>query len=34
MAWGTAEGTGVGQSAEEDADGGPYRSLQLPDRRV
>ena len=31
---GAAEGAGAVQSGEEEAEGGPYRSLQLPDRRV
>ena len=31
---GVTEGTGAVQSGEEEAEGGPYRSLQLPDRRV
>ena len=33
--WGAAEGTGAVQSGEEEeAEGGPYRSLQLPERRL
>ena len=32
--WGAAEGTGVVQSGEEEAEGEPYRTLQLPERRV
>lgn len=28
--WRVAEGTGMGQSGEGDAQGGPYGSLQLP----
>lgn len=32
--WGTAEGTRVVLSGEEEAQGGPHRSLQLPERRL
>jgi len=32
--WGAAEGAGAVQSGEEEAEGRPSRSLQLPDRRV
>ena len=34
VAGGAAEGAGAVQSGEEEAEGGPYLSLQLPDRRV
>jgi len=31
---GVAEGTGAVSSGEEEAEGRPYRSLQLPERRL
>ena len=31
---GAAEGAGAVQSGEEEAEGGPYRSLHLPERRL
>jgi len=31
---GAAEGSGMGQSEEEEAQGRPHRSVQLPDRRL
>jgi len=31
--WGAAEGAGAAQAGEEEAEGRPHRSLQLPDRR-
>ena len=32
--WGAAEGAGAVQSAEEEAEGRPYRSLQLAEGRL
>ena len=32
--WGAAEGTGIVQSGEEEAQRSPYCSLQLPERRL
>ena len=32
--WGVAEGTGIVQSGEEEAQGRPHCSLQLPERRL
>ena len=32
--WGVTDGTGIVQSAEEEAQGRPYHSLQLPERRL
>ena len=32
--WGAAEGTGIVQFAEEEAEGRPYCSLQLPEMRL
>ena len=32
--WGVADGTGIVQLGEEDAQGRPYGSLQLPERRL
>ena len=34
VSWGAAEGTGVVQSGEKQAEGRPYCSLQLPERRL
>ena len=32
--WGVAEGAGIVQSGEKEAQGKPYGSLQLPERRL
>jgi len=32
--WAAAEGTGIVQSGEEEVQGRPYRSLQLPEGRL